>query len=422
MREVEGTVMRIGGQGDGVMDTPAGRLYVPYTVPGDVALVRIGKPRADGFAAELRVLHQAGPDRAEPPCPHFLACGGCALQHLDDAAYAAWKRDQVVRALARHGFADAPVEPLVRTPPGRRRRADVVLRRLAAGVLAGFHERGSRRIVDVTACPVLRPELVALLPPLRAALAPWLAVGEGVDVRMTATETGCDVTLVGRLGLGGRARAALAAFAAEQDLARLAAQDTASGFVDPIAMRRAPSVRFGDVAVEIAPAAFLQASADAEAAMVAEALSAAPGARRVIDLYAGCGTFSFPLAQTGAQVRAFDGDAAAIDALRTAARRAGLEGRVTAEVRDLARRPLNADELKGADAVVFDPPRAGAKEQAAGIAAAGVPVVVGISCNPASFARDARILADAGYRLERIVPVDQFLWSPHVELTGVFRR
>ena len=422
MREVEGTVARIGGQGDGVMDTGAGRLYVPYTVPGDVALVRIKKPRADGFAAELRVLHSPGPDRAEPACPHFFACGGCALQHLNDAAYAAWKRDQVLRALARHGFTDAPTAPLVRTQPSRRRRADIVLRRLANGVLAGFHERESRRIVDVAACPVLEPELVALLEPLRAALALRLAVGEGVDVRMTATETGIDVTLVGRLGLGGKARAALAAFAAEQDLARLAALDPASGFVDPIAVRRASAVRFGGVAVEIPPAAFLQASAEAEAAMIAETLAAVAGARRVIDLYAGCGTFTFPLAEAGAHVQAVDGDAAAISALQAAARRAGLEGRVTAETRDLARQPLSAAELKRADAVVFDPPRAGAKEQAAEIAAAGVPVVVGISCSPASFARDARILADAGYRLERVVPIDQFLWSPHVELVGVFRR
>lgn len=422
MREVEGTVARIGGQGDGVMDTAAGRLYVPFTVPGDVALVRIGKPRADGFAAELRVLQQPGPDRAEPPCPHFFACGGCALQHLGDAAYAAWKRDQVVRALARHGFTDPPVAPLVRTQPGRRRRADIVLRRLAKGVLAGLHERESRRIVDIAACPVLRPELVALLPPLRAALAPLLGVGEGLDAKLTMTETGIDATLVGRLGLGGRARAALAGFASEQDLARLAVQDPASGFVDPIAVRRAPVVRFGGVAVENPPAAFLQASTEAEAAMTAEALSAVAGARRVVDLYAGCGTFTFPMAEAGAPVRAFDGDAAAIGALQAAARRAGMEGRVTAETRDLARRPLSAAELKGADAVVFDPPRAGAKEQAAEIAAAAVPVAVGVSCYPASFARDARILADAGFRLERVVPIDQFLWSPHAELVGVFRR
>ncbi len=420
MREIEGRIERLGAQGDGIMESPAGRCYVPYTVPGDRVMVRLGRPKGDGIAAQLREVLEPGPDRVEPPCPHFHACGGCALQHLADPAYAAWKRDLVVRALARHGLGEVEVAPLVRTAPGSRRRADFVARRVGAAVLLGFHEAESRRIVDLQTCLVLAPELVALMAPLRAALAPLLRPGQSLDARATLTESGIDLALVSELPADAATRAGLADFAAAADLARLALLRP-DGEGEDVVVRRTPLLRFGDVPVTPPAGGFVQASAAAEAALVAEVLAGVGEARRVADLYAGCGTFSFPLAAR-AKVHAVEGDRAALAALQAAAIAAGLAGRVNAERRDLARSPLAAAELDRFDAVVFDPPRAGAREQAAELARSKVPAVVGVSCSPASFARDAALLAAGGYRLMRLAPVDQFLWTPHVELVGTFRR
>jgi 23S rRNA (uracil1939-C5)-methyltransferase len=426
MREVEGTVERIGGQGDGVMTTAQGRFYVPYTVPGDRVRVRVGKAKGAGHAAELSEVIAPGPDRVEPPCPHFHACGGCALQQLAPAAYAAWKRESVVAALARQGLDSSVVAPLVATPPGTRRRAEFVARRVGMGVLVGFHEAGSRRIVDLGACLVLHPRLVALLAPLRALLLPLLQPGASVDAKATLADNGADLVLSGPLESGGPARMRLADFATALDLARLTleARSEAPGdkVGDTVVERRQPIIAFAGISVVLPPGGFVQASPAAEAVLVAESLTVLAGQGRIADLYSGLGTFALPLARAGAMVRAFDADAPALAALRAAAIGAGLSPRLEVEARDLARRPLPAVDLDRFDAVLFDPPRAGAPEQAKEIARSRVALAVGVSCDATSFARDARHLTAGGFRLERVVPVDQFLWTPQVELVGVFRR
>ena len=415
--EVE--IKTLGGRGDGVADTPRGRVYVPYTLPGDRVGVRLGAAAGDGHAAELVELIASGPARIEPPCRHFHDCGGCALQHVAADFYADWKREQVIAALRRRDLPTDMVAPLVRVPPQDRRRADLVARKVGRQLLLGFHRRGSHKIVDLAECPVLQPALVVLFEPLRALLAGLLPAGAAVEAKLTLTDNGVDLLLDGLAATSAAARETLAAFAETQDLARLVLRDRDAGFEDPIARRRAPLLRFGGVAVELPPAAFLQASPAAEAAMAAEVLAAALGAGRIADLYAGLGTFGLPLSAT-AEVQAYESEARLIAALQAAANRA--RRRLKAELRDLVRRPLDATELNSFDAVVFDPPRAGAREQAAELAKSKVPLVVGVSCAPGTFARDARLLVDGGYRLTRVLPVDQFLWSPHVELVATFRR
>jgi 23S rRNA (uracil1939-C5)-methyltransferase len=412
------TIDALGARGDGVGRLPDGRAaYVPLSAPGDRVRVRPGAKRGDGVAADLVELVEPGPARAQPPCPHFGDCGGCALQHLAEEAYGAYVHARVAEPLARAGLGRTEVGSPIRVPPGDRRRVVLAARRTAAGVVLGFNARRSGRIVDVRSCLVADPALVALLPALREVLARVLPAGAGLDVSATVLDDGLDVVLVGRLWPGLAEREALAAFADAADLARLTLRAGPRAAPEPLAWRRDGVVRFAGVPVRVPPGGFLQASRAGEAALAALVADGVGGARRVADLFAGSGTFAVPLAAGGAAVHAVEGDAeahAALSAVRLP--------RLTTARRDLERDPLGPSELDGFDAVVFDPPRAGAAAQAAEIAKSRVPVVVGVSCSPETFARDARTLADGGYALARVVPVDQFLWSPHVELAGVFRR
>ncbi|WP_207460371.1 class I SAM-dependent RNA methyltransferase [Azospirillum sp. SYSU D00513] len=421
------TIAEVGARGDGVALHGGTKVFVPLTVPGDRVRVRLGDPsnaRGDGVRGELLELLEPGPTRgATAACGHFGACGGCTLQHMTDESYAAWKVGLVRAALARVGLGEVSMEPLSRTPEAARRRARLAAMRRGRRLLLGFNERQSHRLVDVEACPVLVPALAALVAPLRALLAEVLPDGEGCDVVLADLEGGIDLLLVGPRRLDRAARDWLTGFA-EVEVARISWQADDRGSPEPIVHRRPVAARFAGVPVTPAPGAFLQASAQGEAALVAAVLKeiepvvAAKGAKaRVADLFAGLGTFSLPLA-TLCAVHAVEGDAPAMASLAKAA--SGL--RLVTETRDLFENPLTAKELARFDAVVFDPPRAGAAAQAEALAASKVPLVVAVSCNPATFARDARALADGGYRLERVYPVDQFLWSAHVELVGLFRR
>ena len=412
-------IKQIGDRGDGVAEGP---VYVPYTAPGDRALISLGRPRrGGGIAGELIDLIEPSEIRAEPACRHFGDCGGCALQHLRDDFYLDWKQQRVLTALARRGLADVPIAPLARTPAATRRRADLVaMRRRDGTVRLGYYGRASHRVVDVEACPILVPALVELLEPLRWLFASLLTPGTGGAAIVTLTDGGPDVMIEADLDLDLAARETLASFAAATDLARLTVRRPKSDFIDPIVLRRPATIAFAGITVDLPPGGFLQASPAAERLLVAEATAAAAGARRIADLFAGCGTFSFALARR-ARVHAVEGQASHADAIRTAANRTRL-GHVTVAHRDLFDRPLDRAELNRFDAVVFDPPRAGARAQCGELAASTVPVVIGVSCDPGTFARDARVLVDGGYRLVRVLPVDQFLWSPHVELVGIFRR
>ncbi len=433
-RQVELVVEGLGARGDGFATLDGRPVFVPFTVPGDRVRARLTGERGGGYKAEILELLDEGAGRVEPPCPHFGTCGGCALQHLSDAAYGEWKQGLVSQALAQRGLHDVAVAPLVRVAPGTRRRATLAAMGAAMGaatrdganVVLGFHGRESHRVVDLETCLVLTPGLVSLLPALRGALAALLAPRETAALTLCETETGIDVLIVSETAPGLAAREALAALAEAQDLARLSwAARPAAGAApepEPVVMRRAPLLHFAGVPVAPPPGGFLQPTAAGEAALVDRVLAYLPeGAETIAELYAGCGTFTFSLAQHG-RVHAVERDAAALAALWTAARQADLAGRITVTAQDLARAPVLAEDLDGGDCVVFDPPRAGAREQAAEIARSNLPAAIAISCNPKTFSRDARILVDGGFTLTEVTPVDQFPWTGHLELVASFRR
>lgn len=425
-RQAALTIEGLGARGDGYARLDGELVYVPLTVPGDHASVRVTGRRAGGFKAEVVELLVAGAGRTEAPCPHFGPCGGCAAQHLTDAAYAAWKDGLIPRALAQRGLEGARVNPTVRIGPGTRRRATLGAQRRGGRVMLGFHARESHSIVDMNTCLLLTPRLFAVVPRLREALPVLLADGETAAVTMTETDAGPDLLIVSPRPPDLAGREALVAFADAADLARLSWAESGArgeaGEPEPVVVRRPPTVRFGAVPVVPPPGGFLQPSAEGQAALVDRVLTYLPeGAKVVADLFCGCGTFTFPLSDR-ARVLAVDGTAEAIAALWSAARRADRAGPVAVEVRDLFRAPLLPDELAEMDAVVFDPPRVGAREQAAALAESDVPTIIAVSCNPNTFARDADILVKGGYRLIEVTPVDQFPWSGHMELVALLRR
>lgn len=403
----------LGAQGDGVALLGGKRVYVPGTLPGERVEARI-----KGDRGHLQHVIDPSPERIDPACRHFGVCGGCALQHLRTDMYKSFKTAQVVRALGTRGFRDVEVRDLVETPPGTRRRARLTAINTSKGLILGFNQRASHQVFDLAECPVLEPALLKLIPGLRDVLGTLLKTGNRGQVHLTLSESGPDVVfdLPGALDL--RAREVLAAFAEQADVARVC------WGADPevVLERRPPTLAMGSVPVRVPPAAFLQASGMAEAALVREVQVITGEAGRVADLFSGLGTFALPLAAGGAQVHAFDGDAGAIDALSRAAGGMADGIKVSATERDLFRRPLLATELAGYDAVVMDPPRAGARAQAEALAASSVAVIAMVSCNPATFARDARTLVEGGYALEWVRPVDQFLWSADVELVASLRR
>ncbi|MBO9710432.1 MAG: class I SAM-dependent RNA methyltransferase [Caulobacter sp.] len=401
----------VGAQGDGVAPGPA---FVPLTLPGELVRAQMDGPRG-----ELIEVLESSPDRVTPACRHFGHCGGCAFQHWDTAPYLEWKREQVRFLLSREGL-ETEVLPTFASPRASRRRVALHARGGKGGVRLGFKERRSWNLVRIEECPVTNPKLVAAFPALARLAAPFLEHPKSAPtLHVTLTATGLDIDITGveakSGGLSADARVRAAMLAGEADFARV----TMAGEV--IYMARQPMVKLGPAIVSLPAGSFLQAVPQAEKAMVDFAVEAAQGADRIADLYSGAGTFTFRLAEIGS-VHAADFSAPAIAALKGAIGTAtGLKA-ITAEARDLTRRPVLSTELKKVDVAVFDPPRAGALEQTVEIAKSKVARVVGVSCNPATFARDAKVLVEAGFRLDRVLPVDQFLWSPHIELVGVFSR
>jgi len=408
---VELTIDAVGAQGDGV----AGKLFVPLTLPGE----RV-RARAEGDRAEVLEILAASPERVTPACPHFGECGGCALQHWASAPYLAWKVEQIRLALARVRLETEILAPFA-AAPGTRRRLALHARREGRAAVVGFKARRSWRLAAIQACAIADPRLVAALPALRRIAEPFLEHPKSAPtLHVTQTLTGLDIDVTGVErrsggGLSADARLRAAEAAAEADVARV----TLAG--EAVYAARSAQVAMGGACVDLPAGAFLQATPQAEAAMTAFAVAAASGARSAADLYCGVGAFTFPLA-TIAPVLAADAAAPAVGALVSATASAPGLKPITAQARDLERRPILAHELRGVDVVLFDPPRAGAAAQCIEIGRSAVARVIGVSCNPATFARDARTLADAGFRLDRLLPVDQFLWSPHIELVGVFSR
>ena len=401
----------MGAQGDGLAPGP---LFAPLSLPGERILARVSGDRAD-----IEAVLSASADRIEPACPHFGDCGGCALQHWAEKPYLAWKVEQIARSLARERIETEFAAPF-EARPGTRRRLALHARRDGGRVRLGFKARRSWRLVEIEACPVSDPALVAAFPALRKLAGAFFEHPKSAPtLHVTVSRTGLDVDVTGVERRSGGLSADARMWAAEAAHAADMARVSLAGEV--IYQERAPMVRVGPATVALPPGSFLQAVAEAEAAMAAYALEAVRGAGRIADLFCGVGAFTFRLAEL-APVYAADSAGPAVKALAAATASAPGLKPITAEVRDLGRRPLLAMEMKKIDAVVFDPPRAGALEQAGEIARSKAQVAVGVSCNPATFARDARILVDGGFTLRRVLPVDQFLWSPHVELVGVFSR
>ena len=398
----------LGAQGDGVAE--GGALYVPYTLPGErVRVVR------HGVRARVEAVLAPSPERVQPVCPHFGTCGGCVLQHASERFTALWKRDMIAVALGARGITEVAIRPTVTSAPETRRRITVAARRTRKGVLIGFHAPAATDIVPIQTCAVAEPSLIAALPRLEEVAG--LAASRKGEVRLTLTLTngGIDVAVTGAKVIDGPAQALLAGVAARAGIARLGWNGEA------VATMRVPEVTMGRARVVPPPGGFLQPTRDGEAALVEAVGEALGNAGRVADLFAGSGTFTLPLAEQ-AEVHAVEGEEDALAALDAAWRATPGLKRVRCERRDLTHRPLLPDELKGVEAVVVDPPRAGARAQAEQLARGEVPRIAAVSCNPATFARDARTLIDGGYRLDWVQPVDQFRWSAHVELVAAFRR
>ncbi|WP_106639179.1 class I SAM-dependent RNA methyltransferase [Allosphingosinicella vermicomposti] len=392
------TILRLAARGDGV--TESGR-HVPKTAPGDIV-------SADGVVTP-------GPHHQVPPCRHFPECGGCQLQHVDDAAFADFLMDRVASALAAQGITGVDIRPPHISPPNSRRRASLRAESRGKTVLLGFNAEKSHKIIDIRECHILRPELFALIAPIRTLIGKLLGPRGSGGVRLTLCDQGVDVLLENVTADSLAATEALAAFAETHRLARLALDD---GYGPQTRWEPEPvTVTLGGVAVPLPHGAFLQATEEGEAALVAAMREAVGPAQIVADLFAGLGTFALSLP---GRTYAAEGARDAALSLKAAANRA--QRQIFVDHRDLFRRPLDEKELNRFEALVLDPPRAGAKEQIALIARSAAPRIAYVSCNPSTFARDAKMLMDGGYRLDWIQPVGQFRWSTHVELAAAFSR
>ena len=411
-------ILEMGARGDGVAEDGDQRYFVPFTLPGETIEAEPVDKRGGGIVARLIEVLAPSRHREPPPCAHFTVCGGCALQHWRRDAYTAWKVGLIQQALRHRGITTPTFEPPLVGMPAERRRVDFVLRRQRKRVIAGFHERASPRIVDIGTCVIARPSLNGLLMPLRASSIEILPDGAAADVVVNETDSGLDVLIRPhkRLDLSIDRHQALVQFAEQANLARVSWGDRSHA--EPAVARRNPVLAFGDVTVEPPAGAFLQATRRGEQAMRAAVAAWTGDASHLADFFAGIGSLS--LGRTG-RLSLFESDKEAVAAVDRTARRLG-GNRVRVERRDLFRNPLTAKECDAFDAVLLDPPRAGAVAQVGELARSKVRRIVYASCDPGSFSRDARSLQEAGYRLEKLMPIDQFLWSGHVELIALFAK
>jgi len=402
-------IARLGAQGDGVAETPEGPVFVPFTLPGETVTAARQKDRAVAMA-----ILEPSPQRVDPACRHFTECGGCALQHLEAQTYLEWKRDKVAQALKARRIEADPAST-VPCAPHSRRRAVFSARRTEAGMLLGYNRALSHQIIDIEECPIAEAEIVGALGRLKKLADLVCNTAQPFHMTVTHTASGLDVAIQDSGRIAEKLRMAISDFAIGEGLARVTVDGEIT--VEP----KKPMVLFGEVAVEPPPGAFLQAVASAEAVMAQLAGEHLRRAKKVLDLFAGSGAFTLRLAAK-AEVHAVEGDAAALAALDRGFRFASGLKRVTVEKRDLFRRPVRFKELNAFDGLVFDPPRAGAEDQCVQIAKSDVPFVAAVSCNPATLARDLRILIDGGYALKSVTPIDQFLWSPHVEAVALLEK
>ena len=410
------TIEKLGAQGDGITSSAGGPVYVPFSLPGET--VAIARVKSHGTIMSITT---SSPDRQEPACRHFGpdglngTCGGCTLQHASDTLYHGFKRDLVIAALKSKGL-KPDVAPLITAEPGQRRRAVFTARKTEKDLLLGFNQAESHHIVAISECPIASPGIVSKLATI-ARIGTAMAVNaEPFRITVLETLSGLDLAVDGIKKLDDRERRrTVEAVLAERGIARVSLNGEI--IVEPVR----PVIDFGGVSVSPPPGSFTQATAQAEEAMAKLVLDHLGKAKRVADLFAGCGTFALRIARK-ARVHAVEGEDKALKALDFAARNTQGLKPVTIEKRDLFRRPVMAQELKVFDAIVFDPPRAGAEAQCQEIARSGVKKIVAVSCNPVTLARDLSILTAAGYRITSVTPIDQFLWSSHVEAVATLEK
>jgi 23S rRNA (uracil1939-C5)-methyltransferase len=404
----------VGHHGDGVVIAGGGNIYVPYTLGGET-VEAAPVPGRHPDRRRLLKVETASAERIAPFCPHFTVCGGCAIQHWEAAPYSAWKRDLVVATLAQAGI-DGEVAPLVDAHGAGRRRITLHARMGTHEVLeVGYAASGSHDIVPIDRCPILDRKMDGAIEAAWAVAEPLISIGKPLDIQVTATDSGLDIDVRGSGPLSTALITRLSQVAQQHRLARL----TRHG--ELILMRMPPVVAMGTAKVVLPPGSFLQATVAGEEALAALVSDHCKRGKQIADLFCGVGPFALRLAAR-AKVNAFDSDAGAVTALQKAATSTPGLKPLRAEPRDLFRRPLMPQELRDYDTVVFDPPRQGAQAQATQLAASKVPTVVAVSCNVTTFARDAKILIDGGYKIEGVTPVDQFRHTPHVELVARFRR
>lgn len=415
--DFETTIETVGAGGDGVGQYDGQPVYVPKTAPGDRVRVRAEK-KSDAYYAQVLKLETASAERVAAPCPHYEDCGGCAFQHIRLEAYQDWKAAKVRTTLERAGIVPEIWESPAFLDAATRRRTTMAVLRTGETLLMGYHAPRSHRVVPVDACLILDPLLdhkIQAIKPLIARLAP---VRTALDLTVQMIDGAFDVVLTGAWRKGDyftlEQNEALAALINEMGIARVSLQEKDNDPAEMILSQGPVMKRFGALRVALPPGAFLQASEAGESALRDFVLAHTHGFKRVADLFCGSGTFTGPLLETGAEVYAADSEAEAIAALKNP--------RLRAERRNLFKEPLNLTELARFEAVVIDPPRAGAKDQFEALAQSDLRTIVSISCNPVTFARDARILLDGGYTLKNLKLIDQFVWSAHVEVAGAFVR
>lgn len=413
------TIDEIGGRGDGLAKVDGKVIYVPYSAPGDVVDVKL-----NGSRGRIKHIHQKSEHRVEPLCPHFTKCGGCMLQHVAGDYYKGWKEGLITTALANQGLQDVDVAPLVVSPLHSRRRTTFqAIGRGKGNIALGYAEKGSHNLIDINQCPILVPEITAFMKPLRAFIGSCLEKKQKMSIQITKGDNGLDVVFKTKGEISLDMRMDLAEFAEKNDLARVSWFDTGlkTPYYEMLAERKKPYVTFGGNKVFFPQGSFLQATVEGQQALINAMLEGVKGAKHVVDLFSGCGTFSIAAAKY-ATVHAVENNEEMLVALKNSANQMEDINLVTTELRDLFLRPLLPHELNQYDAAIIDPPRAGARHQMTEIINSDIKTLVMISCNPITFARDVHNLQDAGFSMGKVIPVDQFLYSPHLEILSIFNR
>ncbi len=412
-------ITKLGSSGDGIGMHEGKLVFVPFALPSEDVIVERVKENKNGITARLIEISEASPDRVAPVCQHYTKCGGCQAQHMSAKLYHSWMRDKVVKPLAQHALDTSVVSAPVITPLKTRRRVTLKARKTEKGVIFGFNARESHTIVNIIECPVTRDDIVRLFYPIRDVLAKILPKAGKAEIHITITKTGSSLVFKSEARLSLSDREVLSTFAERYDVAAIHWLE--DDFPDPVLIRREPLIDIKGVNVPLQPGGFVQASEEGQKLLIDQALEWIPDAKRVADLFAGIGTFTFALA-TNSQVLAAEGNEDAMAALIKARNITPNLKQIITRKRDLFIKPLTAEELSRFDAIIIDPPRAGARAQVEQISASDVKQILSVSCNPNTFARDTEILTKNGYSLKKIVPIDQFLYSEHIEIIALIHK